>query len=172
MKPPLYVRRLTEAERSTLRQGLRSPVAFTLRRCQILLASADGQPPSAIAPSLGCARQTVRDAIRAFHARGVACLEPGSHAPRTTHPVWPRHRDEDLKVLLHQSPRTHGKPTSLWTLALVAAVCHEKGWTTRLLSDEGIRHILRRLGVSWKRAKRWIHSPDPDYAAKKKSGTA
>src|SRR5436305_1795106 len=49
MKPPLYVRPLTDAERVALRQGLRSPVAFTLRRCQVLLASADGLPPSAIA---------------------------------------------------------------------------------------------------------------------------
>jgi transposase len=167
MKPPLYVRPLTDAERAALRQGLRSPVAFTLRRCQALLASADGLPPSAIAQSLGCAKQTVRDAIRAFHVQGVACLDPKSHAPKATRSVWPRQRDGDLKVLLHQSPRTHGQPTSLWTLALVAALCHEKGWTTRLLSDEAIRHVVRRLGVSWKRAKRWIHSPDPDYTAKK-----
>jgi transposase len=172
MKPPLHVRPLTDAERTVLRQGLRSPVAFTLRRCQVLLHSGDGLPPARIAQSLGCAKQTVRDAIRAFHAEGLACLDPKSHAPKTTHAVWPRQRDEDLKVLLHQSPRSHGKPTTLWTLALVAAVCHEKGWTARRLSDEAIRHVLRRLGISWKRAKHWIHSPDPDYAAKKKSATA
>src|SRR5438094_25112 len=51
MKPPLYVRPLTDAERVALRQGLRSPVAFTLRRCQVLLASAAGLPPSATAQS-------------------------------------------------------------------------------------------------------------------------
>jgi transposase len=172
MKPPLYVRALADAGGTALRQGLRSPVAFTLRRCQILLHSADGLPPARIAQSLSCAKQTVRDAIRAFHTLGLACLDPKSHAPKTTHAVWPRQRDEDLKVLLHQSPRTHGQPTGLWTLALVASVCHRKGWTARLLSDEAIRHVLRRLGISWKRAKHWIHSPDPDYAAQKKSATA
>ena len=36
MKSPLFVRPLAEAERIALRQGLRSPDAFTLRRCQIL----------------------------------------------------------------------------------------------------------------------------------------
>src|SRR5262249_3376546 len=69
--------------------------------------------------------------------------------------------------LLHRSPRDLGKPTSLWTLALVAQVCHERGWTARVLSAEAIRLLLKRLGISWKRAKDWITSPDPAYAAKK-----
>ena len=167
MKPPLFVRGLTDAERVALRRGLRSPEAFTLRRCQIVLASAEGQRPSGIAAGLGCAAQTVRDAIRAFHADGVGCLSPRSKAPKTTHRAWPRDRDGDLKALLHQSPRTLGQPTSLWTLGLAAAVCHEKGWTERVLSPETIRQVLRRLKVGWKRAKHWITSPDPDYAKKK-----
>jgi transposase len=171
MKPPLFVRDLTAAERVALRSGLRSPEAFTLRRSQILLASAAGERPARIATALGCATQTVRDAIRAFHADGLESLAPRSKAPKTTHPIWPRDRDDDLKALLHQSPRTLGKPTSLWTLGLVAAVCHEKGWTTRVLSPETIRQVLRRLNVAWKRAKHWITSPDPDYAKKKSYGT-
>jgi hypothetical protein len=168
MKPPLFVRDLTAAERDALRHGLRSADAFALRRSQILLASAAGRRPSQIAAAHG---QTVRDAIRAFHADPAGCLAPKSRAPKTTHPVWPRDRDDDLKALLHQSPRTLGKRTSLWTLGLVAAVCHEKGWTGRVLSLESIRRVLKRLGVGWKRAKHWLTSPDPDYAKKKKSAT-
>ena len=41
-KRPIFVRPLTDAERETLEAGLRSPDAFTLRCCQILLKSADG----------------------------------------------------------------------------------------------------------------------------------
>ena len=171
MKPPLFVRALTAEERAALRHGLRSPEAFTLRRSQVLLASAGGQRPAQIAASLGCATQTVRDAIRAFHAGGAACLAPKSKAPKTARRAWPRDRDDDLKTLLHRSPRTFGKPTSLWTLALVAEVCHAEGWTARVLSAEAIRKVLLRLDIGWKRAKRWITSPDPDYAKKKKPGT-
>ena len=76
-----------------------------------------------------------------------------------------------MRALLHQSPRTFGKPTSLWTLPLAAQVCHEKGWTERVLSGEAIRLVLRRLGVGWKRAKHWLTSPDPEYARKKKCAT-
>ena len=171
MKPPLFVRPLTAAERDALQIGLRSADAFTLRRCQILLQSAKGRRPSQIAAALGCATQTVRDALRAFHAEGTACLPAKPKTPKTIHTAWPRQRDQDLRALLHQSPRVFGKPTSLWTLPLVAQVCHEKGWTARVLSGESIRLVLKRLGVGWKRAKHWLVSPDPQYARKKNSAT-
>src|SRR5262245_62947354 len=105
MKPPLFVRPLADAERAALRQGLRSPDAFTLRRCQILLASGQGQRPSRIAAALGCSAQTVRDAINAFAAEGLACLTAKSKAPKTVHAAWPKEHDDDLRALLHQSPR-------------------------------------------------------------------
>lgn len=171
MNAPLFVRPLTDPERAALRSGLRSPDAFTLRRSQILLASADRQRPARIAATLGCGTQTVRDAIKAFGADGVACLRAKSKAPKTVHAAWPKDRDEDLRALLHQSPRTVGLPTSLWTLPLVAQVCHEKGWTERVLSGEAIRLVLKRLGIGWKRAKHWLTSPDPDYARKKSPAT-
>jgi transposase len=155
MKPPLFIRPLAEAERTALRQGLRSPDSFTLRRCQILLHSHQGQRPSQIAAALSCATQTVRDALRAFAAEGLSCLHAKPKTPKTLRTAWPKDRDEDLRALLHQSPRTFGKPTSLWTLSLAAQVCHEKGWTPRLLSGETIRLVLRRLGVGWQRAKHW-----------------
>ena len=85
--------------------------------------------------------------------------------------VWDRAPDADLKDLLHRRPREFGKPTSLWTLALAAEVSHQKGWTSRVLTAEGMRQVLLRLGVGWKRAKHWITSPDPDYAKKKSGGT-
>lgn len=172
MKPPLFVRPVSEAERSALHAGSRSAEAFPLRRCQILLASDRGQRPAHIAAALGCSSQTVRDALHAFATDGLNCLHPKSKRPHTTHPVWPEDRDDALRGLLHQSPRTVGKPTSLWTLDLAAQVRVEKGWTTRRLSGEAIRQTLQRLGVGWKRAKHWLVSPDPEYARKENGGTS
>ena len=48
-----------------------------------------------------------------------------------------------------------------------AEVSFAQGLTPRLVSDETIRLALRRLRVSWKRAKHWITSPDPAYLRKK-----
>ena len=73
---------------------------------------------------------------------------------------------------MHQSPRAFGKGRGTWTLALLAQVCFAKAWTPHLLSIETLRQAVRRLGVSWRRAKHWITSPDPAYARKKKRGTA
>lgn len=67
MLPPLYLRPLSETKQTALEQGLRFKDAFTLRRCQILLASARRTQVREIATAVGCSVQTVRNTIRAFH---------------------------------------------------------------------------------------------------------
>jgi transposase len=167
MKPPTFVRPMSDPERQAIRAGLRSSDAFTLRRSQILRASADGRLPSQIADDLGCSSQTVRNAIRAFHAIGTDCLREGSHRPVSARPELDGIVCERLRALLHRSPRDFGKPTSLWTLDLTARVASAQGITERPMSVESIRQALMRMGIGWKRAKRWITSPDPAYLRKK-----
>lgn len=167
MKKPVYVRPLEDAERQPMAAGLHSSDAFVLRRCQIVLASARGEPAPQIARHLGCDPQTVRTAISAFNQRGLAALRKGSSRPHRFRVAFDLARGEQLRALLHQSPRTFGKPTSVWTLPLAAEVSWEQGLTPARVSGETIRMTLRRLGLRWKRAKRWITSPDPEYARKK-----
>src|SRR5262249_47410240 len=117
MRPPTtFVRTLTAAERQQLQAGLRSPDAFTLRRCQILLASAAGQAPALIARTLGCTARSVRDTIHAFAREGLLCLQEKSSRPHSARPVLDAVYDEPLRHLLHQSPRTFGKRRGTWTL--------------------------------------------------------
>lgn len=172
MKAPLFVRPVTDAEHDTLTAGLRSADAFTLRRCQILLASARGERPRQIATAVGCSDQTVREAIRAFDAHGTAARTRRSSRPPTTHPAFDAADAERLREVLQRSPRAFGKDTSVWTLALVAEVSVAEGLTTTRVSGETVRATLVRLGITWQRAKRWIASPDPAYARKKASATA
>lgn len=172
MKAPLFVRPLTDADRDTLTAGRRSPDAFTLRRCQILLASARGEVPSQIAATVGCSVQTVRDVIHAFDAQGPAALTRRSSRPHTTQPAFDAPAADRLRDLLHRSPREFGHDTSVWTLALVAEISVDQGLTAERVSGETVRATLARLGVRWQRAKRWIVSPDPAYARKKASATA
>jgi transposase len=171
MQTPVCVRPLTADERATLETGLRSSSALTVRRCQMLLASAEGQPTTNIARHLRCTDQSVRNAIHAFHQRGAAALQPQSSRPHTLSVIFDTGACESLRMLLPQSPRTFGKPTSRWTLALAAEVSFAQGLTPRLVSDETIRLALRRLGVAWKRAKHWMTSPDPAYTRKKNGAT-
>lgn len=173
MRAPLFVRPLTEEERLRLEAGLRSSDAFVLRRCQMLLASARGERPARIAQVVGCDDQTVRTVIRVFEQSGIdACL-----TRRSTRPHHPRTKldaaaTESLGELLHESPRRFGRDSSVWTLQLAAEVSFEQGITKERISDETVRVALKRLGKSWRRAKRWITSPDPEYARKKGHATA
>ena len=172
MKPPIFVRELSEKEREGLEEGLRSKDSFVMRRCQILLASARGTSPPKIAESLGCASQTVRNAIRAFNERGMEALTPGSSVPKRVYAAFDKRSAEALRGMLHRSPREFGYESSLWTLEMAADAAFEEGLTERRVSGETIRATLSRLlGIRWMRAKRWITSPDPLYERKKGGAT-
>ena len=172
MLTPIYVRELTVEEQQAVEAGLRSKDGFRLRRCQIIAASARKERIPAIARVLGCDEQTVRNAIHAFDAQGVTALEQQSSRPVHTQAAFSAEKAEELKALLHRSPREYGKATSLWTLELAAEVSFAEGLISRRVSDETIRATLKRLKVNWKRAKKWITSPDPEYDRKKTLGTA
>ena len=155
-----------------LEGGLHAPDAFVRRRCQIVLASANGERVPAIARRVGRTARAVHAGLDAFEARGAdACLRRRSSRPHTIHAAFPVEQAEALRALLHQSPRTFGQPTSLWTLELAAEVSFAQGLTPTRVTGETIRATLARLGVRWQRAKDWITSPDPEYARKKGPAT-
>jgi transposase len=167
----MYVRPLSADEQQQLKAGLRSSDAFTVRRCQLLRASARGQRPSQMARHLGGATQSVRHASRAFHPQGLACLQAQSRRPKRTRVILEAQKREQLQALLHESPRTFGKPRSIWTLGFGAEGCCERGLTPYRVSLENIRQALKRLGVNGRRAKRWLTSPDPQSRRKKSAAT-
>jgi len=167
MKPPIFVGTLSTQERRALENGLRSSDAFVLRRCQILLASARGEIAPRIAENLGCGQQTVRNAIHEFDEKGLKSLTPSSSRPKEVHAAFDEEGAEVLRELLHRSPREFGKASSLWTLEDAAQISFEQGLTRKRVSGETIRATLKRLGMRWERARRWIESPDPEYERKK-----
>ena len=172
MKPPLFVRPLTDAEREAVETGLRSSDAFTLRRSQILAASVRGEHVPRIARSLSCNEQTVRNAIHGFNQEGVAALTRRSCRVHTDQAAFTPAAAGQLRALLHRSPRDFGYKTSLWTLDLAADEAHKQGLTATRVTGETIRATLKRLGVRWLRATAWITSPDPEYQRKKGGATA
>jgi len=171
MHPPIFVREPSVGERARLEADLRAPAAFTVRRAQIVLLSAEGRRPKEIARGLRRATRTVRDGIRAFNAAGLGALTAGSSRPKSAAPVPGEAELERLRAILHRSPRAFGHARSTWTLALLAEVAHAEGLSETVLSLETIRRALLRLGVGWKRAKRWLTSPDPAYAQKNVGAT-
>jgi len=172
MRNPIFIRPFTEEERQQIQSSLRSKNAFVLRRCQILLASSRQERAPAIAHELGCDDQTVRNVIKGFNTNGLAVLKEGSSRPHRLRTTFSEEGIQQLKEVLHRSPRDFGKERSIWTLELAAQVSFEQGIIATEVSDESVRRALKRLKTHWKRAKHWITSPDPQYQQKKTHATA
>ena len=165
-RPSLFVSRATRSAPGSKRPYARRTRSPCAGRRQIVLASAEGRRPRTIARDLRCATQTVRNGIRAFNAGGLAALTAGSSRPKSAAPVLGEVELERLRAVLHQPPRAFGHARSTWTLDLLAREAHGQGLSPSVLSAETIRQALLRLGVGWRRAKRWLTSPDPAYAQK------
>lgn len=169
---PLYARSLTDEERQKLRQGLKSSNGFTVRRAQMLLLSADEQlKVDEIGRRVGCQGQAVRQAIHAFHREGLRCLQPKAKGNPMDRRALDDAAREQLRKLIRRSPRDLGYETSLWTLDLLAQVCFEQGITATRVTGETIRATLVAMGISWRRVKQRINSPDPHYTVKKSGAT-
>lgn len=63
---------------------------------------------------------------------------------------------------MHRSPRLYGLKRSRWWLDGLRQIV---SWLERV-SLAGIHKILRRLKIRYKRGRRYVHSPDPEYDEK------
>ena len=168
MRKPLYVRDLSEKETVKLEQGLQSSSAFTVRRCQILLSSTQKKTASQIGKELHCSDQSVRNAIHAFNTEGIACIDPSSHARHDDQRPFDEAGLKQLQAMIRMTPRAFRHDTSQWTLELLAQTCWQEKISWRPVSVDGLRRALKSVGVQWRRAKKWIRSPDPHYQHRKK----
>ena len=87
MKPPIFIRPLTDDERRQFEADRRTADAFRVRRAQIVLASAQRVAPKPMAQLVGCSVQTVRNVIHAFDMQGVEGLARQSNRPKTMTPL-------------------------------------------------------------------------------------
>lgn len=64
--------------------------------------------------------------------------------------------------VIRRAPQQFGQERSRWTVGAIQRVC---SWM-EALSEPGAWQVLHRLGIHYKRARGYVHSPDPDYEAK------
>lgn len=88
-------------------------------------------------------------------AAGASPLFPPQH-------TTPEAAREALLHVVRRDPRLLGHRTARWRLAQVRASCP---WL-RLRTDSGLSRVLRRLKIHLKRAREYVHSPDPGYDLK------
>ena len=64
--------------------------------------------------------------------------------------------------MVRRDPQAFGHPHARWHLATLR---ESLSWLT-LTSQPGLWRLLDRLGIHYQRARDYVHSPDPHYAAK------
>jgi len=164
----IYAREPSTEERKELESGLKSTDGATVRRSQMILMSADERKTAReISERIGQSDQQIRKVLHTFNEKGTSCLKLQSRARHDDQRAYNDDARERLRGLIRQSPREHGYESSLWTLEMLAEVSHQKGWTAYQVHPDTVGQTLMAMGVSWRRAKHWINSPDENYSSKK-----
>ena len=153
-------REIDEESLSALRRAAHaSGNSAVAMRARAVLGFFEGESYAEVGDRLGFVPATLSKWISRFRADGVLGLRGrppgGGPAPHREHAMaW-------VPTVIHQPPRSLGVGEDRWTLRTLQQLCFEQ--TGQQHSQECIRLALHRLGLSWKRAKQTITSPDERY---------
>lgn len=76
-------------------------------------------------------------------------------------PQYQNEQEAALAILhvIRRKPELYGYRQSRWTLSMIAACCD---WL-KVTTEGGLWYLLKRLGISYKRGRDYVHSPDRYY---------
>lgn len=167
MANPVQLRALTRGEQRLLRTKLKelSLPARVHQRYRIIDCARTGEGATATATQVGCHYTVVYDWLRRFNQSGFATFERVPN-PKGRPPILNASQLRELVDVALSSPLERGVPFSAWSVPKLAAYCRHK----RLLppvTDEWVRRLLRREGLSAQRIRTWKISHDPAFDWKK-----
>jgi len=166
MSQPLFVRRLTRAERAALRKLRKRPPSLDVhRRAQAIHLSSQRLKAQQIAEIVSCSPLTVTRWVHEFDAHGLPALWPGKSTGR------PPKADADFQAALaqavEQNPRDLGHPFTRWSVDLLTE--HMRRTTHVDVSCSTVYHTLKRLGYRYGCPKLDLkHRQDPKEVARAK----
>ena len=141
--------------------------AYLRERATALLKIHQGFSPHQVARS-GLLKKrdpdTVYTWLRRYRQQGIRGLsnKPGRGRKPAFSPKSPEEAESELLVAIGQDPGLVNRHQTRWTLHSLGQVIP---WLEGL-SLPGIHQIFSRLGLSYKRARDYVRSPDADYAEK------
>lgn len=162
---PIFVKKLSRRERKELKKLLCSTNTRVYKRARVIwLSSMRRLKASEIAKIADLHLINVRTWINRFNQKGLNCLREKFSTGRPR--VITAKKRRQIIGLLRIKPKVLGLPWSSWNLRGLAEVAVKQG-IVEDISHEYIRRIIAEEGYSYKRSKRWITSPDPEYNFKK-----
>lgn len=170
--PSLTLRRMSSKERQLMHTKLRtSTLSVRLhQRYRIVAEAARGRPAPAIADRVACDVDTVYLWVHRFNASGFETFERPTN-PHGREPILTGPQIRELVKVALSRPADLGLPFTEWSTAKLTAYCQQRGLLPAI-TDEWVRRVLRREGVTPRRLKTWKQSPDPAFEAKKPASSA
>jgi transposase len=161
------LRALTRGEQRQLERRLRdlSLSARIHQRYRVIAEVRAGRPVAEAAERAGCHFTRAYAWVRRFNQSGFATFELATN-PHGRPPIL---RSEQLRELVEvalSSPQERGLPYTAWSVAKLAAYCRKRKILPEI-SDEWVRRLLRREGLSAQRVKTWKTSSDPRFDEKR-----
>lgn len=159
------MRELTDEEGMRLKRYLRTakdPVI--INRAHVVLASAQGMRVPEIARRYHYSRKWVRHIIHRFNEEGLEAIFPRYAGGRP--PTFTEEQKARIVEIALSRPADLGLPFTRWSLSKLQEYLVKQG-VVEGISQEWIRRILLRAGVTYQRTKTWKESGDPEYEFKK-----
>ena len=163
----LRLRPLTRGERRLLQAKLKdlSLAARIHQRYRIIEEVRKGYGLREVADRVGCHFTVAYDWVRRFNGGGFATVEQVPN-PKGRPPILKAAQLRELVDVALSSPGERGLPFSTWSVPKLAEYCRQR----RLLpevTDEWVRRLLRREGLTAQRIRTWKISHDPAFDRKK-----
>lgn len=141
--------------------------AYLRERAAALLKIAAGASPHKVAQS-GLLKKrkpdTVYTWLHRYREAGVMGLrhKPGKGRKPAFAPLSEKDAESELQDVVYRDPSVLPPQETRWTLSILGATV---SWLNDM-SIPGVRSVLRRLGISYKRGRPYMRSPDVEYTQK------
>ena len=133
------------------------------KKALTVLARKRGISNTTVSKLLHSSRKTTRSYFRVYSESGPTVLF-GSSARSSATPDRDTEKTRHILELLHQKPTSFDINRTSWTQkALIQAY---KARYNEVISRYAVRKLIDGVGYSWRKARRVLTSPDPDYQEK------
>lgn len=158
---------MTDEEREVLAAKLANKTlpARVYQRYRIIAEAVSGRPARTIADRVGCPPSVACHWLHRFNESGLSSFERPSN-PNGPLPIVNGEQVLRLIKVALARPEDLGLPFSHWSVKKLTTYCRERDLLPPI-TDEWVRRLLRREGVSFQHTKTWKESPDPEFEPKK-----
>jgi transposase len=161
------LRPLRRRERELLREKLKDKTLSVrvYERYRVIAEAAEGRAVPEIADRAGVHFTTVYDWVHRFNQEGFVSFEDVPNPQGRPSSLSSREVRRLIATALAR-PTDLGLPFTHWSVAKLQDYCREKKLLPQF-SDEWVRRLLRREGISFQHTKTWKESPDSQFESKK-----